>query len=612
MIKAVLFPEQKHKRLLTGCLIASVGIHLMALLVIYENPFFLKGPLKLFFKSGFSHPMTFHSENLENLEKTLYLEEALNHIVVAPSLNKGMDGNASFLEEVAMQPKEEDLIHTEFAYNEELTLSEASTYKSTPILIESLKEAKSEMISYENTPVDLPLFSEEDEASPTNFLDMLTLKSSFPEQIDDSLNKMISLVIEEPAHEAAEDISLQTSITDITVDPSKKSAKQNIVLKEQVERNHALILSKESPLSLNILPKQSPLENILPNVAHYQLPEGPLGKSWSDQFKVDLHVFPDQQHRHYVFFLTLEPTNDLTDQKLKQNFHFLLDRSPSIEKHRFAAYKRGVLKALTSLNEGDSFNVYLFDQKLVKFKEENAVFSKKSLEEVEQFLNKEDAKRSFFKTDLCTNLEKLLPEIAANEGIHTAILLSDGTVSIKPERQQKILASCFANHTKNLSLYTASVGINNNKPLLSLISSLNKGNFLQVDTNASFPRKLAKMVLDLRSPIATNVRISSVTSDENAKVLFYPSSSKRTNIHANSPYVIAGTIDSLTDFTVLIQAKHGNEFVNIEKTISFSKAKKAENFHKALWSNIYAQKCYELFLEKQDSSYLDKAQKYSK
>ncbi len=613
------FNNHRPRRLLAACLIASVGIHCLALLAIYKQPLLLTSPLKFFFRSGFSRPVPFVTEMLSEEEKNNFLEEALNYVVINPPKEQNFkELDHSFLEEICIVPKQEEL-----SYEHLVQETELPSPMDQPLPFENKKremnvdtEVRSGKIVQHESAIETPNSIGEDDIALTNFVEKIQIKTTSPDQVDDTAQSMVFMGDSTASLESTSDIEFKTAVKAPVenIVPSMVAPAINKELLAACEKglSRPLMIPSTQALSLSILPRKSVSEKLVPNFEYYSLPDAPLGRSWDKYFNVDLHAFADKEHSRYVFFLTFNPAKELVEEKLKQNFYFLIDRSNTMEKHRFAMYKKSTLRALSALQPGDKFNIIVFDQKATKFKEKNISFSKTALAEAEKFLNSQDVGKAFAASDLYSNLGQIVPTPTSNNEIHTAILLSDGNTILKPQKQKKAIANWLASNKGKVSLYTAAVGNGNNTTMLRLLSSLSKGKMLYSDTFAAFPRRLSKLILDLRNPIVKDIQISSITTsaDKDVQIHFFPSFSKRPTFYMADPYMIAGTIDELKDFTILLQAKHGDEYVNIEKTISFSKAKLATAAEMQVWSDVHAQKCFELFLEKGDPSYLEKAKKF--
>ena len=126
----------------------------------------------------------------------------------------------------------------------------------------------------------------------------------------------------------------------------------------------------------------------------------------------------------------------------------------------------------------------------------------KNIQAAEEFLDKQEAGGLFAAGEIYNSLGKILDSVPENDEIHTAILLTDGKTSLSAERKQSVLKKWVEMNNGRLSLYTAAIGRDNDLLSLDLLSSVSGGKLLYSDTHASFPRKLAKLVLDLKDPVA--------------------------------------------------------------------------------------------------------------
>ncbi len=161
----------------------------------------------------------------------------------------------------------------------------------------------------------------------------------------------------------------------------------------------------------------------------------------------------------------------------------------------------------------------------------------------------------------------------------------------------------------NLNLYTATSGQGNNLVLLDLLSYVASGKLLYSDTNASFPRKLVKLVKDLHDPIIKEVTLDAVAMDSGNNVQIYPAKMVLPPLYVKKPFLVVGTIDDLEDFTLYIQGKNRGRWLNVKKKISFSEAAKGGRSLEKLWAYAQANLCYEEFLKEGKGSHLKEAKK---
>ncbi|MBI3236888.1 MAG: hypothetical protein HYZ48_04230 [Chlamydiales bacterium] len=157
-------------------------------------------------------------------------------------------------------------------------------------------------------------------------------------------------------------------------------------------------------------------------------------------------------------------------------------------------------------------------------------------------------------------------------------------------------------------MHTAAVGQNNNTVMLDLLSSISGGKMLYSDTHAAFPRKLAKLVLDLKHPLASDLMVTAVTEGSKAHIEFYTASSHLPLLYAGQPYTIYGHIDEPCDFDLILQGRHKEEWMAIKKKVVFSEGKKATRSLEKQWLSERAKIHYNRFLTDGKSSHLKEAE----
>lgn len=349
----------------------------------------------------------------------------------------------------------------------------------------------------------------------------------------------------------------------------------------------------------------APEKGALPHMGAYSLVEDLPQVGWRNEFNIDVKLLP--QEKNFLFSISLTPTVDLSLSRLKQNFFFLIDRSNSIEKHRYQVFKRAVLKALSFLRAGDTFNIFILDQEITRLSNENLLFNPATLQRAETFLEKQGPGGLFSATDIYSVLEKLSPSGAKDHELYTAILLTDGDSLLSANKQRKTILRWMERNGGKLALFTAAVGKGNNLPLLEMLSGCNRGKLLYSETYAAFPRKLAKMVHDLRNPIATDLRISTISSREGDNIVLYPASSYAPNLYIDQPYVLTGSATTPSDFTLLIEGKHNGQWISLEKKISFQSVQKGGAELKANWAKSNAYYKYQQFLQSGNLAFLEDA-----
>lgn len=365
-------------------------------------------------------------------------------------------------------------------------------------------------------------------------------------------------------------------------------------------------LSSPAP-RLKLQPQATPFYSVATSLSTYGIPEF-NNVEWNEMFDVDIKTVA-REEGGYLFSLTFLPKIDLAQHRLKQNYYFLIDRSNSIEKHRYQSFKRAVTRAIASLRDGDHFNIVILDSKIARLSETLLPYTKKNQRLAEEFLERQPHGHYGPNADIYTSLGKIIPSQVNDDEAYTAILISDGDSSLKPEKQRGLINAWLQANRSKITLYTAAVGQDNNLSTLDLLSTVSRGSLLYSDTHTGFPRKLAKLVLTVRSPIAKEMSVAILPTDPSARLQIYPSSSCLPYLFSDHPYVLYGTAEKLSDFTLLLEGKNNGQMLAIKKVISFTKAKPGNRLLSKQWAAQQAHLFYEQYLQEGKPALLEEAKK---
>jgi hypothetical protein len=343
------------------------------------------------------------------------------------------------------------------------------------------------------------------------------------------------------------------------------------------------------------------------NINEYLPEELISAMEWNQDFEIQATIFPEQEG--YVFSLAVTPKQDLHQQKMRQNFYFLIDVSSTVEKHKLSVFKRSVIKALTSLQQGDSFNIFLLDKKITKLSPSNIVVSPKNLHLAEDFLEKKMQEKNLFASlDLSQGLQDVLQHIDAEEEVHTAILLTNGKTSLNSTDLRKFLEK----NQGKLTLFTAAVGQNNELTNLDMIGTLCGGKLFYSDTNASFPRKLASFVKGLQEPLAKNLTVSLMPVHPKARIEKIALPKQMPNLYNQEPFIIMGKLDRLCDLDLVLQGRSAEDQIFLKKVVHFEEATEALLSMKKLWYMQQKIGDYEKFVKEAKPTHLKHAKELLK
>ncbi len=304
--------------------------------------------------------------------------------------------------------------------------------------------------------------------------------------------------------------------------------------------------------------------------------------SLSDEYKVDAHILAKMDRKGYAFSLQISPYDKGITPSIPNHVYFILDKSTTIENHRFEAFKNGLIQSINHLGNDTSFNIITFDQNYERISLNDLAPTKSSIQYVKKCLEKVSQKSTSSFSALISALEDIQKQAATLDEPHTVILLTNGHFLKNFRINRESLYKIFHTPSDNFSIFTAAISDNNNSFMLESLAKLGRGEFLYSQTHSAFPRKLSLLMKRLQKPIATDLSIYSVDPDQKIHFAQNPHSSPL--LFANKPYTIYGTTEKLENIQVIIQAKSGGKWINIVKKIDLSKAEKGKAIDKELAS----------------------------
>lgn len=614
-----------HRRLIK-CIALSLAIHTAAVTVLYFNPLILQGPFKSLFGMTATTPIVLNPDEENNSllhKKNQVLEEVFEQIVVfSPHLQQPYD-LVELPKGIALAPNEEETV---ISPPQDAPFSDL-TLQNDDVALTSTHEFQ----GYEEKHVS-PLFLPQEIETPVATqlqLDPQSTVSEIPPIAVptgfESYGDLVALSDFSIKATFETDHSLNLSLPPIS--PSTLKDSEYFQLKADTKPQVGLVTSQDLKLasekvrSTLFIPKASQLftetrevkvASALSELEQYDFPPMAMAAEWNNDFDIDVVFLPNPEGQGYIFSLAVQPNYDFSSHGLRQNLYFILDRTNSVQKHRFAVFKRAVLKALASMQHGDLFNIFIMDRKLLTFSPQSRPVTMKNIQAAEEFLDKEEAGGLFAAGEIYNSLEKILTDIPENEEIHTAILLTDGKSSLNHKHKQNALKKWVEANNGKLALYAAAVGRDNDLVALDMFCSLSGGKLLYSDTHASLPRKLAKLVLDLKDPIAKDLMITAIPHNPHSHIEFYPASSHLPSLYSHQPFILIGKIDDPCAFELVIQGRHREEWIAIKKIVSFVEGQKGTQTLESQWSAQRANLCYTKFLKEGNATHLKEAKEILK
>lgn len=331
--------------------------------------------------------------------------------------------------------------------------------------------------------------------------------------------------------------------------------------------------------------------------------------SWSDAFLTQVDYFEKGPNK-ILFAITLLPKPGADFEKLPQHIYYLMDTANVIQQSRLKATKNAIIRSLSYLSHEDRFNIIGFDHKLRRFAQENLSPTSYNKKLTRQFLQGLDLGSMFFSANPYKALSSLLHEQIDPEAISTIVLLTNGDGLGNKHHYRKQMREFSQRNAGKFNLFCLGMTEDEQLPMLETLALFNKGSLYASPTKGGLKRKLGKLIQSIQSPIATNLSVHACSKDPELSICLTPKNARLGDLYANTPLIILGETDSLSNFTLFIQGKRRGEFVQIRKKISFDQATKVEDTLEQSWALEKAVDYYHEFFFTGDKEHAKKALAY--
>lgn len=311
----------------------------------------------------------------------------------------------------------------------------------------------------------------------------------------------------------------------------------------------------------------------------------------SNDFNVALEYALRPGGNGYYFRLTLTPKTSVLFKTIAQNVVFLIDRSHSIDKERYAESKTAVFQVLQKLRPEDRFNILVFDDRVTSFASQMVPSTPHNYEIARQFLHNQPYGGMFASTDLYSSLGNIIPDIVEPTEVNAAILLSDGDTFLSKDKQRRSIASWTNHNEGKVALFCVTAGEGNNLPLLDFLAAENKGALTHTQTSVS--DALSSLMKQIGRPIAKDIVVSAITRTPGTNLELFPPSNRQPHLYQNKPYVLYGTIDNPADFYLFLQGKYYDRWLDIRQLVSFRQGKQVSSAE--LEQALAVQQVYNLY-----------------
>jgi len=233
---------------------------------------------------------------------------------------------------------------------------------------------------------------------------------------------------------------------------------------------------------------------------------------------------------------------------------YIIDTSSSISQDWVKQITRGVSESLVSLNEGDRFNVVLFNEKVSLLSDTGPIDANKdNTKAARDFLSNA---QSIGYTDVNAALRGLLIRDIDPKRVYELVLISDGQSTRGVVNTRDLINLITRDNDLVASIYCIGVGNRQNRELLNFLAYRNKGYSVYADDEKDASVTIQDLMSRLRFPIIKDVRLD-VVGIESSTV--YPADLP--NIHQGETISVYGRYTKPDRFTMQLRGRSAGQDV---------------------------------------------------
>eukprot|EP00752_Nemacystus_decipiens_P015208 g13541.t1 len=264
-------------------------------------------------------------------------------------------------------------------------------------------------------------------------------------------------------------------------------------------------------------------------------------------------ISPDEEPGYFRVDITAQRSLRKL-QTMPKDVIYIIDTSSSISQKWVEQITKGVTESLVSLNEGDRFNVVLFNEKVSLLSDTGPIdATKDNTKAAGDFLS--NAQSVGF-TDVNAALRGLLIRDIDPRRVYELVLISDGQSTRGVLNTRDLINLITRDNDLVASIYCVGVGNRQNRELLNFLAYRNKGYSVYADKIDEASVTIQDLMSRLRFPIIKDVRLNAVGIDSET---IFPADLP--NIHQGETISVFGRYTKPEAFTMQLVGRSAGKGV---------------------------------------------------
>ena len=210
--------------------------------------------------------------------------------------------------------------------------------------------------------------------------------------------------------------------------------------------------------------------------------------------------FSTQKDNDHYFMLMAVPPTQSDETALPKEIIFIVDVSGSMRGESIRQAKQGLITAIQSLKDSDSFNIISFCDSYNSFSPNPIQVTEQSKAIAIQYINNLDADGG---TEVLSALEEGLHQSNQSSLVPMIFLLTDGSVG----NESKVIQSIHS-HLGKTRISPIGIGSAPNSFLLQKMAELGRGTFTYISSPKEVASKIRSLYQKIENPVIANIQLS--------------------------------------------------------------------------------------------------------
>lgn len=212
-----------------------------------------------------------------------------------------------------------------------------------------------------------------------------------------------------------------------------------------------------------------------------------------------LFAYPDAKiGGGYFLFLTGAPERPSSEPLLKREVILVLDRSGSMAGEKLDQVRRSALQVLEGLEDGEAFNILVYNEYVESFAPETVIKNKESIIQAREYLRGIRVRGG---TNIHDALQEALRMRTRDGFLPLVLFLTDGLPTIGQTSEKAIRDIAAKGNRHGRRVFTFGVGVDVNTPLLDKIAVETRATSTFVLPKEDVEIKVARVFRQLSGPV---------------------------------------------------------------------------------------------------------------